>query len=768
MNPLLNTYQLTKLVLCLFSFALLSACGGSSGSPEEEPDVAWFLGSEFSNNYALALINAQVLYNDSRSSGGQGVTVAVIDSGIDLNHSEFSGRIDRSNSRDFETVFGDDDGDGNSPDDQQGHGTFVSGILAAGFDGDESGNGIQGVAFNSTILALDVMNGDTGPTPNYLDADIIAALDHIVRLKNNGRNIQVVNMSFGGGTSNASLNAAMKRVTDLGIAIVISAGNSGPVGIESPAQQAGGAEYNGLVVAAAATGSRSAGGPFDRINPATGLPFIADYSNLCNPRDRRYCLAAPGTDIRTTRIGGGYTFVDGTSFSAPIVAGAIALLVEAGGITAAQAVQILLETAYDPDGDTNLNNNPSGFSVTNNTYGNGFLNITRALSPLGTVSTSTGSGMQPITNANLTPSAAFGDAFSDAQAFHNAVMYDSYDRPFIIDVAHFVDLTDSAANIASFTNLTNSTRTEFFEDEKFTITAMYQTEDGDALSSGGTEISLSSSYQLDPDTRAIFSTGGFTGAKATFSFTERATNSFHITDSTAAPFGYMTNGGQQIALQRKYGDWAIEYGFTSASQDFGNVSNIHLKGQRAFESGFNLGWKADVILEDQSFLGTSSEGALNSGYSAGTFAATLGVGYAQGPLELFAQFTQSWTKVESDRLGLLGDFSSIQSQAAILGMSVDNIGKYNDRFTLSYSEPLRVKKGSSEFLGELTADYENQFGRNVSLVPSGKQRNLEISFRRTVTEQTQWGIGLAYILDPNHAAQAENELVLGFRMLHRF
>ncbi len=809
MLPFHRFFHLVRMIFTFCTLALLSACGGGGGG-DEPPTLgnpAWFLGTEYTNNYALALVNARVLYEQGSTPTGEGIVVAVLDSGIDIDHPDFAGRIDLINSQDFE-AGGSTDGDFGAQefDDQSGHGTWVSGVIAANFDGDTSGSGIHGIAFESTIIAFDVTKNDHTPSPlddGLADADIISALNRIRDLKiaynNNpstGSNIQVVNMSFGGGGNAPLLNAAMKEVTDLGIAIVISAGNYNGVGaapdISQPAFQAGGdgtngaLDYNGLIVAAAATGS-SANGLTTIDSGGNDLPYIAEYSHKCNSVDNRYCISAPGTSIPTTDIGGGYATVSGTSFSAPMVAGAIALLVEAGGITPAEAIEILLQTALDPidpvanptetnPKDGNMLNNNDGktaattFDFVNDIYGTGFLYLTGALAPQGAVSIATGSNRLPLEGANLTPAAAFGDAFSVASAFHNAVMLDSYDRPYVINVADFVSAVKNNVNMAGFNTIFEEIETDSFEADKVTFAAMRTSKDPLAHPAAALEeegvTGISMSYQSNRSTKATITTGSYTGTKATFAFSERATDSFHITDSVAAPFGYMTNGGQRIALQKTRGQWVTEFGLTAANQDFGQVTNFHVNATRSLGQGWQVGIQAEAIFENQSFLGTLSEGAFDSGYSAGTFAATFGIGYSEGPVEIFAQLTQGWTKTESDGFGLLDDFATIKTQAALIGLSIDNIFHSSDRFTLSYSEPLRVTSGSASYQGELTGDETN--GNSVSLVPTGLQRNLELSYRRSVSRLTSWGIGLAVILDPNHSAYAENEAAFGFKLQHQF
>ena len=104
----------------------------------------------------------------------------------------------------------------------------------------------------------------------------------------------------------------------------------------------------------------------------------------------------------------------------------------------------------------------------------------------------------------------------------------------------------------------------------------------------------------------------------------------------------------------------------------------------------------------------------------------------------------------------------------MFGFSYDNLFSSSDRLTLSYSEPLRVRSGSVEYGGTLDASYTAQNGNRVSLSPSGKERNLELSYVLNTSLHTRIGLGMAYILDPSHNADARNAMAFGFKLNHTF
>lgn len=233
---------------------------------------------------------------------GQGVKVAILDSGIDATHPDLAlaGGIN--------FVGWARDGSTNPADwnDNYGHGTHVAGIVAAR----NNTMGVVGVAPEASLWAVKVLGNDgTGYT-----SDIIQGLDWCAA---NG--IQVASMSFGGG-STLSLHAACDQAYAKGVVLVAAAGN-----------EAGAVEYPAAyssVIAVAATDARNVRASFSNFGP-------------------QIALAAPGVEIYSTYKGGSYATMSGTSMACPHVSGAAALA-WASGLTSATAVrERLITTATD-------------------------------------------------------------------------------------------------------------------------------------------------------------------------------------------------------------------------------------------------------------------------------------------------------------------------------------------------------------------------------------------------------------------------------------
>ena len=217
---------------------------------------------------------------------GDGVTVAVIDTGIDTDHPEFQGKIsNRSYNATYDKVVEDWDNDWSLIEDEQGHGTAVAGVIAAAMDE----QGIVGVAPEVNLI---IIKAECTSDGEFLHAsDLVFGLYYAIEC-----DADVVNMSF---TARVDFSDAVILADDSDILCVAATGNDRSPSVGAPAC------YDEVV----AVGALDA-------NSWT----LAQYSNYT-----KKMVVAPGT-VFTTMMGGGYGMMSGTSFSAPIVSAALALL----------------------------------------------------------------------------------------------------------------------------------------------------------------------------------------------------------------------------------------------------------------------------------------------------------------------------------------------------------------------------------------------------------------------------------------------------------
>ncbi|HZZ99302.1 MAG TPA: S8 family serine peptidase, partial [Candidatus Paceibacterota bacterium] len=155
------------------------------------------------------------IYGDSQAdlpSGGEGVTVAILDTGVDSTHSDLKDRIAGCEDfTGFSSVIDNQCADGN------GHGTHVAGIVAA--DGGNIGNGIYGVAPEADLLILKVCSKEGSCYADDVAAGIRYATDA-------GANIILI--SAGSNTDSALIDDALDYASSNGVMVITAAGNDGP------------------------------------------------------------------------------------------------------------------------------------------------------------------------------------------------------------------------------------------------------------------------------------------------------------------------------------------------------------------------------------------------------------------------------------------------------------------------------------------------------------------------------------------------------------
>lgn len=248
----------------------------------------------------------EAIYNDSNlqaTSGGNGVKVAVLDTGVNVNHADLAGSAEQC--KDFTNrrsplVDG-------SCTDKNGHGTHVSGtILAHG----GSGQGIYGVAPEADLWAYKVLN-DQGS--GYSD-DIAGVIQHVADEAVRTGSHVVISMSLGSSSKSTLIADAVDYAYGKGVLVVAAAGNSGPNAntIGYP-----GALVNAVTVAALEDVQEN------------GTYRVADFSSRGNPQtDGDYViqeldveLSAPGRAIESTWYDGSYNTISGTSMATPHVSG---------------------------------------------------------------------------------------------------------------------------------------------------------------------------------------------------------------------------------------------------------------------------------------------------------------------------------------------------------------------------------------------------------------------------------------------------------------
>jgi subtilisin len=261
------------------------------------------------------------------------VDVAVIDTGVDLDHPDLNVHTQGAKNC---TLFGI-----GSADDQNGHGTHVSGTIGAKDDT----AGVVGMAPGARIWPVKVL----GAAGTGLNSDVICGIDYVAA---HADEIEVANMSLGGGgeddgscgaASGDAMHAAICEAVDNGVTFVVAAGNDSADAAESTP-----AAYDEVVtVSALADFDGLPGGGAPSTCRADEDDTFASFSNHGADVD----VIAPGVCITSTWMNGGYNTISGTSMAAPHVAGGAALYAATHPSATPAQVQAALESSGTSDWD---------------------------------------------------------------------------------------------------------------------------------------------------------------------------------------------------------------------------------------------------------------------------------------------------------------------------------------------------------------------------------------------------------------------------------
>ncbi|MHA7139658.1 cell wall-binding repeat-containing protein [Rossellomorea arthrocnemi] len=228
--------------------------------------------------------------------------IAVVDTGVDHTLADLSDQVLKNDGYNFVSRSSD-------AMDDHGHGTHVSGIIAAEANNHYS---MAGINPNTKILPVKVLDASGSGDTEQIAYGIKYAVDH---------GAQVINLSLGGSYSRV-IEYALKYAHDHGVTVVAATGNDGMEEISYP----GSSKY---VVSVGATNN---------------MDLVSDYSNFGNGID----LVAPGTDIPSLVPDGNVTYMSGTSMATPHVAAVAGLLLSHdAGLTPAQVERVLTRTAVD-------------------------------------------------------------------------------------------------------------------------------------------------------------------------------------------------------------------------------------------------------------------------------------------------------------------------------------------------------------------------------------------------------------------------------------
>jgi hypothetical protein len=701
--------------------------------------------TEYFANGGLEVLGASSAY--AAGATGNGILVGVIDTGIDLDHPEFGGVIDGDS---IDIVSG----SAATLDDVDGHGTAVAGVVAARRNDALA----HGVAFDARLLVVRADAPGSCPGACAFDqADVAGATDYAV-----DQGARVLNYSLGGaGSLDGALGDALERAVQAGRIVVLSAGNDAADDPTFPAIFAGTSGARGRAIA---VGALDADGD------------IADFSNRAGSA-RSHFLVAPGVQILAPRLGGDAALVSGTSFAAPHVTGAVALLLDAAPfLSTREVVDLLLETATD-----------LGAPGTDEVYGRGLLNLAAALGPQGPLTIPLGAAVDDGGTGLRETGLRLGGAFGPGPELGRAIVLDGYGRPYWVDLDRRRSAVRIAPNLGGWLAPTR---------EPLALSA--------PLGAGG-----ALSLHLDPPPQRTplheTSRGRDGRLEENFALSAALGNAGHLTvthgwslqgqfglasDQRSAAPGLLTgtafsspylalaDGGDGAALTQRLGPgWSLRIGLGRAGREEhdlgGSADNAVLVGElvRFAADRWRLGLQFGQLEEQGRMLDASGGGALGLPEgSSTTFLGLAGRARVGARLELFGQANVGMTRPHGPGQGLLQDVSVLPSSSFGLGLARRGLAATADRVTLALSQPLRVEGGDAELDRPLGRTFDGRIVRRrerIGLSPAGRELDLELGYRIPLAVAGELSVNWLTRLQPGHDAGAAPDHALALKLRRR-
>lgn len=713
---------------------------GSIGSPSPSP----FETEEYQANFGLGAIGASSAY--ATGATGHGITVGIIDTGIDVDHPEFEGAIAPA-STDIVT------GSSEWLDDEDGHGTAVAGIIAA-----RKNNSLgHGVAFESTVLAIRAdADGSCAFGCTFDEADVADATDYAVL---NGAD--VINYSFGGGNSlGSALADSMATAVDSGAILVLAAGNAGEPEPTFPARFAIDPRADGQVIVAGAVDADDQ---------------IASFSNRAGSASDSF-LVAPGIGILTTGLNGGSAPATGTSFATAHVSGAAALVLQISPfLTPAQVVELLLSTATDLG-------NPGPDSV----YGRGLVNVGAALTPQGTLSVPVGEMVKdgrPLVGSGL----ELGSAFGAGPTFGRAIFLDGYGRPYSFDLDDLIRTPGVARDLLAWlapdrfqshlsASLSNDLRLNILVgglDDTGSWTAARDRIEND-------EPSFALSADVGSTGRLTFSHGlGLQGQFGLATVPAEPINTLLSGDRLTSPYLAFTDEADSLVVDQELsGSLALRLGLASRQPqrqgefERGRTKMIVGEIARRWSSGSHLALQFGNMEETDGVLDSAGGGALGlPSTSTTSFFGLNGRLALSERLALVGQASLGLTDPGSVENSLITEMSPVRSFGFGAALAGRNLLASSDRLTIAASQPLRVYSGSAVVRRPIGRTVEGRVisrSDTVDLEPSGREVDLELGYSLPLGRKRELSFNWLTQLEPGHDSSGSPIHALAIRLKTEF
>jgi len=765
-KSLLINIKILKLIPLLLAALLLNACGGGGGgsagggagytvpscNDSGTRDTEYlFMGKYGDGGNGLTRVCASAAY--ARGATGAGIKVAVLDTGIDIN---FLGNVYHTELDDNVASFttgSDLIASDNFPNDENGHGSHVAGIIA----GENNGSGYHGVAYDADLYIYKVLNDSGSSVGN-------SVANGVNKARTDG--VDIMNLSLGSNTtigtdcnSAASCEAllgstnysALEAAGAAGKILVWAAGNEGN---SSPSVDSGAAIYDDdfkettVIVVASGTDGKIG---------STSNGWTSGGSNKCGIT-AAICITAPGTLLYSANLNTNSTAValTGTSMAAPMVSGGLALIKqEFSSLTNAQVVDRLFATALDTD-------EYSQSSI----YGHGMMNLNAATASVGSLQTIAGSNLlddpsasyYDLANNSFTSSAAFSNALNNALESQTMEVYDSFDRAnFKTNVSsfftsgsytsqntienHMSRLEPKTTKKVKNKNLYGSFTVE--TDGNYIESSMFQSA-GDFLTLGFNQSTNSFENEVDPLSNFFNDSNFGNNYLVNPYFNTGSGQDYFMSFNTNSSFGFDT--------------------FTNANgNDLGLAFNLNplSSSNEGTKNAGDLQVVFGANYEQNKFLNSTSSGAFATGDLSNTN--FTGVKYKKNLGDDFT-FVGSgfagYTYIDKAAGSYIDSSTPLLTSSFTLGLAKANFIKKDQRIGFFINQPQRVEDGSLNLRVPTSSDRDRTVtysNLNVDLEPDSRQINFDIVFNKIITESSNLSANLTHVQNGDHSNSSNSQ-----------
>jgi subtilisin family serine protease len=779
------------------SFAALAAGGNggfdalypSVGSPSPNPVGACSVGA---NGWCDTPHHiATIAFGWDSHTTGTGVIIGIVDTGVDLNHPDFAGRILTGTcivssvnacTNAWDQVGGDT---AVFPGPNSTHGTHVAGIAAGS---------ITGLATTASILPVKVCSS-TASSCAGVDQGIVWASQH---------GAAVINVSIGGPLLADSDISAFQTAIANGSLLVVAGGNSGNK-VPSSGFLAGGALRDGVRGSMIVVGATGAGG-------TGGHGQVASFSQVPSTQcevhgGQRYCLAnyfvvAPGANIWST-VGNGtatgatYGYLSGTSMATPYVTGVAAVIKGMWPtLTSSQVASIIFQTTDDV-----------GAPGIDPVYGRGAVDIQRALGPTGATIVAnhsfsfSGSGTSNISSITAAVGGAGGQAsaatlqqfgvggatsslasgplsvaIANSSILKKALLVDSFGRTFTADLSKatfaspmvdlnrfiqsdfyqtyngFAGAVDTPLGVVSASGYAVQTTTPALMAGEYTATDRNRHDLRDFSMSLNVMPGMSVQMGYNMMTAGKLNSYDAVGSRAYdgLFFSAAAVNS---------PYVALTDGGNYIGTTMDLSDTVhVQFGASSLTpytpefevsahpiieQMFGQD---HMYDRRRAEGSVagltwdfakwgGLGVTVSQTDEHNGLLGGFTSGALSISRMAQTTAAGFNarVGFGDGWVST-ASYSEGLTRVNLQTDGLVDGIDTLHSRSYGIALAKNQVFGDNDSMGIALTRPIHVYQGGLHLTAATGYDQQGNItisSEHVSLSSSTPETDLETGYVST-------------------------------------